>query len=39
MIADLVLINGQVITVDEKNRIAEAVAVKESRIVAVGTRD
>ncbi|GIO08701.1 amidohydrolase [Brevibacillus reuszeri] len=37
MIADLVLINGQVITVDEKNRIAEAVAVKESRIVAVGT--
>lgn len=37
MFADLVLINGQVITVDEKNRIVEAVAVKESRIVAVGT--
>ncbi|WP_103107504.1 amidohydrolase [Brevibacillus reuszeri] len=37
MFADLVFVNGQVITVDEKNRIAEAVAVKESRIVAVGT--
>ncbi|MET3288905.1 UNVERIFIED_CONTAM: putative amidohydrolase YtcJ [Brevibacillus sp. OAP136] len=37
MVADLVFVNGQVITVDEKNRFAEAVAVKESRIVAVGS--
>ncbi|MGG1658616.1 amidohydrolase [Brevibacillus sp. NRS-1366] len=37
MLADLVFVNAQVITVDEKNRLAEAVAVKESRIVAVGT--
>lgn len=37
MKADLVFINGEVITVDEKNRIVEAVAVKENRIAAVGS--
>jgi predicted amidohydrolase YtcJ len=37
MFADLVFLNGQVITVDEDNRIVEAVAVKENRIMAVGT--
>lgn len=34
---DLVFLNGQVITVNEQNDIAEAVAVKENRIVAAGT--
>jgi predicted amidohydrolase YtcJ len=35
--ADLVLINGNVITVDEKNTIAEAVAIKCNRILRVGS--
>ncbi len=35
--ADLVLINGKIITVDENDSIAEAVAVKGPRIIAVGT--
>jgi len=35
--ADLVFINGKIITVDEENTIAEAVAVKDSLILAVGT--
>jgi predicted amidohydrolase YtcJ len=35
--ADLVLINGKIITVDENDSIAEAVAVKGQRIIAVGT--
>ncbi len=35
-VADLVLVNGKVITVDPKDTIAEAVAVKGNRIVAVG---
>lgn len=39
MKADLVFINGEVITVDEKNRIVEAVAVKENRIAAVGSNE
>jgi len=34
---DLILTNGKVITVDEKFTIAQAVAVKGERIVAVGT--
>jgi predicted amidohydrolase YtcJ len=37
MFADLVFLNGQVITIDENNRIVEAVAVKENRIMAVGS--
>jgi predicted amidohydrolase YtcJ len=34
--ADLVLFNGTVLTVDEADRVAQAVAVKGRRIVAVG---
>lgn len=37
MFADIVFLNGEVITVNEKNEIAEAVAVKDKRILAVGT--
>jgi hypothetical protein len=39
MSANLVFVNGQVITVDSNNRIAQAVAVSANRIVAVGTND
>ncbi|KQL49384.1 amidohydrolase [Brevibacillus choshinensis] len=35
--ADTVFLNGQVITVDADNSVAEAVAVKDNRIVGVGT--
>ncbi len=35
--ADLVLLDGNVITVDADDRIAEAVAIQDRRIVAVGT--
>jgi predicted amidohydrolase YtcJ len=35
--ADLVLTNGKIITVDDKFSIAQAVAVRGDRIVAVGT--
>ena len=35
--ADLILINGHVLTVDAKDTVAEAVAVRAGRIVAVGT--
>lgn len=35
--ADLVLRGGTVITVDSNDRIAEAVAVKDGRVVAVGS--
>ena len=35
--ADLILTNGKVITVDEKFSIAQAVAVRGDRIIAVGT--
>jgi predicted amidohydrolase YtcJ len=35
--ADLVLVNGKIATVDNNFRIAQAVAVKGDRIVAVGT--
>ena len=35
--ADLVLVNGKIITVDDKFTIAGAVAVKGDRIVAVGS--
>src|SRR5271155_1562364 len=34
---DLVLANGKIITVDERFTIAQAVAIKGDRIVAVGT--
>jgi len=35
--ADLILVNGKVITVDAADRIAEAVAIAGGRIVAVGS--
>jgi predicted amidohydrolase YtcJ len=35
--ADLVLINGNIVTVDENNPLAEALAVKGDMIVAVGS--
>jgi predicted amidohydrolase YtcJ len=35
--ADLVLVNGKIVTVDDRFTIAEALAVKNERIVAVGT--
>ena len=35
--ADLILMNGKIITVDEEFNIAEAVAVKDGKFVAVGT--
>lgn len=35
--ADLLLLNGHVITVDAKNRIVEAVAIEGGRIIAVGS--
>ncbi|MGD8191144.1 amidohydrolase [Brevibacillus ginsengisoli] len=39
MHTDYVFLNGEVITVDCQNGIAEAVAVKENRIVAVGSTE
>ncbi|WP_260286413.1 amidohydrolase [Peribacillus aracenensis] len=39
MFADVVFVNGQVISVDSDNRILEAVAVKRNRIEAVGTNE
>ncbi|MFI5311530.1 MAG: amidohydrolase [Gemmatimonadales bacterium] len=35
--ADLVLLNGNVITVDPRDRVAQAVAITADKIVAVGT--
>jgi len=35
--ADLVIINGKVFTVDDKNPAAEAIAVKDEKIIFVGT--
>lgn len=37
--ADLVLLNGKVVTLDDSHQIAQAVAVKGDRIVAVGTNE
>ena len=34
---DLILLNGNVITVDERFSVAQSVAIKGDRIVAVGT--
>lgn len=36
--ADTVLVGGRILTVDSADRIAEALAIKDGRIVAVGTR-
>ncbi|HBC79997.1 MAG TPA: hypothetical protein DCZ51_15295, partial [Bacteroidales bacterium] len=35
--ADLVIINGKVLTIDKDNPMAQAVAIKGERIIAVGT--
>jgi hypothetical protein len=35
--ADLILVNGHVITVDAADRIAQAIAIRGNRILAVGT--
>ena len=35
--ADLVIINGKVLTIDRDNPVAEAIAVKGEKIIAVGT--
>jgi predicted amidohydrolase YtcJ len=37
--ADLVLVNGTVITVDPRDTLAQAVAISDGKIVAVGTSD
>ena len=37
--ADLVIINGKVLTIDNKNPTAEAVAMRGEKIIAVGTTD
>ncbi|MEE9230089.1 MAG: amidohydrolase [Acidobacteriota bacterium] len=34
--ADMVLVNGQIITVDSEDSIARAIAIKDGRIIAVG---
>ncbi|MCB9208451.1 MAG: amidohydrolase [Ignavibacteriales bacterium] len=36
--ADLILLNGKIITVDSKNTIAEALAISKDTIMAIGTR-
>ncbi len=37
--ADTIIINGKILTVDEQFTIAEAVAVRDDRIIAVGSSD
>jgi predicted amidohydrolase YtcJ len=37
--ADTILVNGKIVTVDDRFRIAQAVAIKGQRIVAVGGND
>jgi len=37
--ADLVIINGKIVTVDKEFSIAQAVAVKDGKIIAVGKND
>jgi predicted amidohydrolase YtcJ len=37
VVADRVLVNGRIITVDDRDSIAEAVAIRDGKIVAVGT--
>lgn len=36
--ADFVLLNGKIVTVDENNSIAQAVAVKSGKVIAIGDR-
>jgi len=35
--ADLILVGGRVLTVDAQDRVAEAIAIRDGRILAVGT--
>jgi predicted amidohydrolase YtcJ len=35
--ADLILFNGKIVTVDGENSVSKAVAVKDGRILKVGT--
>ena len=35
--ADIVLLNGKIVTVDDRFTIAEALAIKDERILAVGS--
>lgn len=37
--ADLLLVNGRVVTVDDKNPTAEAIAVRDGRIIEVGKNE
>lgn len=37
--ADLILLNGKVVTVDSKNSIVEAVAIKDGKIMKVGSNE
>jgi hypothetical protein len=37
--ADLVLLNGKIVTMDDKGTVAEALAINGDRIVAIGTND
>jgi predicted amidohydrolase YtcJ len=37
--SDLILVNGKIITVDARDSIAQAIAVHDGKIVAVGTND
>ncbi|MEM5631111.1 hypothetical protein AAHH69_13920 [Bacillus toyonensis] len=39
MKADVVLLNGEVITVDQKNTVVEAVAIQNNRIAFVGSNE
>ena len=35
----MIIINGKILTVDERFTIAEAVAIKDDKIIAVGTNN
>ena len=37
--SDLILINGKIITVDARDSIAQAIAIHDGKIVAIGTND
>lgn len=37
--ADLILVNGNIVTVDEKKLRAEAVAIQGDRVLAVGSNE
>src|SRR5437764_15382618 len=36
---DIILINGKIITVDEKDSVAQALAIHNGKILAVGTNE